>query len=115
MSNDSTPTAIKLDVAGNVARITWADGHESTFAGSYLRHVCPCAACCGHSPGEKEPPPWAQVQDVRVTHVEAVGTYALRFSLSDGHESGIYTYDFLRRSCPSERPGVDEVGRPLGV
>jgi len=111
--SSAVPTAIRLDVKANVMRVTWADGHQSAFAGAYLRYLCPCAACRGHSPGEKEPPSWQEVQDVRVTNVEPVGTYALRLTLSDGHDSGIYSYALLRASCPSERPGVDDVGRPL--
>ena len=94
------PTAIKLDVAANLLQVTWADGHESRYSGGYLRHACPCAECCGHVPGEKEPPPWEQVKDVRVSNVEPVGTYALRFTLSDGHSTGLYTYVFLRSICP---------------
>ena len=111
----AVPTAIRLDVAANVMRVTWADGHESAYAGSYLRHFCPCAACRGHSPGEKEPPTWQQVEGVRVTNVEAVGSYALRLTLSDGHDSGIYSFALLRESCPGERPDLDDTGRPLGA
>ncbi len=113
--SSAVPTAIRLDVAANVMHVTWGDGRTSAYAGSYLRHICPCAACRGHSPGEKEPPSWKQVEGVRVTNVEAVGTYALRLTLSDGHDSGIYSFDALRAACPSERPDVDDVGRPTGV
>ena len=108
----ATPTAINLDVAENVLSVTWEDGHVSRYGGPYLRHICPCASCCGHVPGEKDPPPWSQVKDVRVTHVEAVGTYAIRLTLSDGHSTGIYSYDVLRARCPSSRDDVDETGRP---
>lgn len=106
------PTAVKLDVAANVLQITWSDGHVSRYAGGYLRFICPCAACRGHSPGEVEPPPWTQVKDVRITHVEPVGTYALAFTASDGHSSGIYSYSFLREHCPSTREDLDDLGHP---
>ncbi len=109
-----TPSAIHLDVKGNLLTVTWADGHVSRYLGPYLRHICPCADCRGHAPGEKEPPGWATVRDVKVTHVEAVGTYALQFTLSDGHTTGIYTYDWLRQECPTTREDVDEVGVPTG-
>ena len=102
------PTTINLDVASNLLEVTWGDGLVSHYNGGYLRHACPCADCRGHAPGEKEPPPWEQCKDVRVMHVEAVGTYALRFDLSDGHSTGIYTYDFLREVSPQE----GETGRP---
>lgn len=100
---NAQPKAITLDVATSMLEVTWGDEHVSRYNGAYLRHACPCADCRGHSPGEKEPPPWEQVKDVRVTHVEAVGTYALRFTLSDGHSTGIYTYDYLRGICPTGR------------
>ena len=111
-NRSSTPTAVKLNVADNVLQITWDDAHVSRFDGGYLRFICPCAACRGHSPGEVEPPPWDQVKDVKITNVQPVGTYALSFAVSDAHGLGIYTYSFLREQCPSSRQGVDDVGRP---
>lgn len=117
MTNSSVnqpPTAIRLDVKANLLSLTWADGHESTYGGPYLRHMCPCAECRGHAPGEKEPPSWQAVRDVKVTHAAAVGTYALQFTLSDGHTTGIYSYGWLRESCPSTREDCDASGRPTG-
>ncbi len=110
---NSDPTAIRLDVAENRLAITWADGHESTYDGAYLRYTCPCALCRGHSPGEIEPPSWVSVKDVRVTHTEGVGSYALGFTFTDDHGSGVYSFEHLREVCPANRPGVDATGRPL--
>ncbi len=93
------PTAVKLDVAANALTITWADGHVSHHDGAHLRQVCPCASCRGHSPGERPPPTWEQVKDVRLTGVRPVGSYALHLDLSDGHDSGIYTWAFLREDA----------------
>lgn len=93
-----TPTKIRLDVAANQVFITWEDGHTSLYTGGWLRFICPCAECRGHAPGEVPPPSWERCKDVRATHVSAVGSYALRFTLSDGHDSGIYAYDTLRRN-----------------
>lgn len=107
-----TPVAIRLDVRENLLEIEWIDGHVSRYDGGYLRWICPCAACTGHVPGEVPPLPWNSVRSVRVTHLEPVGTYALRLTLSDGHATGIYSYSDLRRRCPSAVPGVDERGRP---
>jgi DUF971 family protein len=106
------PVAIRLDVRGNRLEIDWSDGHKSKYDGGYLRFLCPCAGCRGHGPGEVPEPGWAQCKDVRVTNVEAVGGYALRLTLSDGHATGIYSYDLLRAFCPSTRVGVDDLGRP---
>ncbi len=76
--------------------ITWADGHESAYEGGLLRFICPCALCRGHAPGEVDPPAWEACKDVRVSHAAPVGQYALRFTMSDGHETGIFMYDLLR-------------------
>lgn len=111
MSSD--PVAIRLDLAENRLEIDWSDGHQSRFDAAYLRWTCPCARCRGHAPGEVEPPTWAAVKDVTVSHAEAVGTYALRFTFSDGHDTGIYAFDWLRQQCPRLRDDVDDTGRPL--
>jgi DUF971 family protein len=112
---DATPTAVNLDVGANLLTITWGDGHVSRYGGFYLRHLCPCAACRGHAPGEKPPPAWQEVKDVRVLGARAVGAYALQFDFSDGHATGIYAWTWLRDQCPSERADVDDVGRPTGA
>jgi DUF971 family protein len=108
----TSPTAIRLNLPGNLLHVTWEDGHESTFDGGYVRFVCPCAGCRGHGPGQVPEPLWSDCKDVRMQHVEAVGAYALKFALSDGHATGIYSYDLLRKSCPSEIEGLDAAGRP---
>jgi DUF971 family protein len=105
-------TAVTLDVRENLLTIAWADGTKCLYDGGYLRYLCPCAGCRGHAPGDVEPPPWEACRDVRVTNAEAVGGYAVRFTFSDRHETGIYTWEWLREICPAEREGVDERGRP---
>lgn len=113
MSADATPTRIQLDLPTNRLTMAWADGHESTYDGGYLRYICPCARCRGHSPGEVEPPTWTACRDVRVQNASAVGSYALRLDFTDAHDTGIYSFDWLRENCPSERDDVDETGHPL--
>ena len=108
----STPRAVRLDVAQDLLEITWADDHVSTYCGAFLRWICPCADCRGHYKGQKSDLAWSAVAHVAVRHVEAVGTYALRFDLSDTHDSGIYSYTLLRERCPSTRDDLDHRGRP---
>ena len=110
---NTDPTAIKFDPEKNLLEITWADGHVSRYAGAYLRLVCPCALCQGHSPGEVEPPAWEDVKDVTVANAAGAGTYALKLTFSDGHDTGIYAFQTLREACPSTRDDLDEVGRPV--
>lgn len=107
------PTSVRVDLDANRVVITWRDGHESRYTGAYLRWTCPCAACRGHAPGQVEPPRFEDVRQVRLLGAGAVGSYALRFDFSDGHDSGIFSYEHLRRSCPTTRDDLDEAGEPL--
>ncbi len=100
---------------GSVA-ITWAGGHSSVYARPYLRSKCPCASCRGtHGPAttlaEPEKPRFAirtgpkpPPVDVamKITGVEPVGHYAIRFTWGDEHNTGLYSYRYLRSICPCE-------------
>ena len=79
-------------------RLTWSDGHSADFDYDYVRGYCPCAACQGHGAPKAvyHPPP----KPVKVWSVEQVGNYAIGIAFSDGHNTGIYHFDFLRRICP---------------
>ncbi|MCB1214199.1 MAG: DUF971 domain-containing protein [Deltaproteobacteria bacterium] len=74
-------------------RLHWQDGKSTDFSGTFLRKRCPCAVCrptAGH--GEPKPIPNLNYQ-IKAAH--PVGWYALQFVFSDGHDTGIYTYDYL--------------------
>ncbi len=84
--------------------ITWQDGHHSEYGLQYLRDHCPCAMC-----GKVEKVPLAAEPSnplpmfkprARILDVEPVGRYAMRFFWSDGHSTGIYSYEHLRQICP---------------
>jgi DUF971 family protein len=92
------PTEVQL-IGGEVA-IRWNDGAESFLAQEFLRRACPCAACGG------EPDVLGRVLRPEVNHTRAsfelrgwdfVGGYALQPSWGDGHRTGIYSYQYLRR------------------
>ena len=77
--------------------VTWNDGHRSTFPVRTLRLACPCAACVNEWTGERTLRP-AQVPDnVRPLRLFSVGRYAIGVHWSDGHTTGIYGHDYLRR------------------
>ena len=99
------PLAIRLDLQQNLLEVDWQDGVTSRYDGGYLRFVCPCAGCRGHGPGQVPEPLWKDCKAVRMTGAEAVGTYAIRLGLSDGHASGIYSFDFLREHDPGPDAG----------
>jgi DUF971 family protein len=72
--------------------IEWPDGHQTVLSGEFLRAECPCAACRDRPAGFAPPP-------AAIVHFQPVGRYALRLTWSDGHNTGIYPYRFLRESC----------------
>jgi DUF971 family protein len=95
-----------IDVAtfpnGEIA-IAWEDGHESIFGGHELRCACPCASCVDEMSGVKTLRDETVPQDVRATKIDPVGHYAISVKWSDGHNTGIYSFETLRRICPCEK------------
>jgi len=93
------PTTLQID---------WDDGHVSLYELKYLRRSCPCASCREArnaqpanplrilSPGE------VIAANIDVTQAEVVGRYAISFLWNDGHNTGIYSFDFLRQLCQCE-------------
>ena len=93
-------------------KIDWKDGHHSEYGTTYLRDKCPCASCTGaHGTPPREPEadkplannPFQMFKPaLKMLSVEEVGSYAIRINWSDGHSSGIYSYDHFRNICPCE-------------
>jgi DUF971 family protein len=81
-------------------RIVWKDGHRTEFEPRYLRLHCPCAACVEEMTGRALLDPATVAADVYPLGIRYVGRYALQFDWSDGHRTGIYPFDQLRRMCP---------------
>ena len=105
-----TPAKVRVKkTEGTGVEIDWKDGHRSVWDFKWLRDACPCATCHeareaeGRKPGEPKPKPKSTFPlyepPVRPVEVTPVGRYALRFKWSDGHESGIYSWDYFRRVC----------------
>ena len=86
-------------VEDDALRITWQDDHVSLYSFRYLRQNCPCAMCRDEWSGKSILDPAAVPEDVRSTRAELVGNYALSFAFSDGHGTGIYSFENLRRLC----------------
>ena len=76
--------------------IAWRDGHTSSFDVVDLRRACRCAACVDEWTGRQLLDPGKVSDDVRPVSIEPTGNYAIHIAWSDGHTSGIYTFDFLR-------------------
>lgn len=87
-------------------KIDWKDGRTSEYGLRYLRHHCPCAVCTGAHGTPPEAPPiepspfQMYAAPLRIVSVEPVGAYAIRILWSDGHASGIYSYEHLRKISP---------------
>jgi DUF971 family protein len=81
-------------------RVRWRDGHTSEFDPRFLRLRCPCAGCVEEMTGRPLLRPETVPADVYPLAIRYVGRYALQFDWSDGHRTGIYPFDQLRRICP---------------
>ncbi len=105
-----TPAKVRVHKSeGTGVEIDWRDGHRSAWTFAWLRDACPCATCHEEREAEGRPPGVAKAKPAtllplyeppaRPVEVTPVGKYALRFEWSDGHESGIYSWEYLRKMC----------------
>lgn len=76
--------------------ITWSDGRKDQFDVVKLRRSCPCASCIDEWTREQRLKPEDVPDTVRPLKIESVGAYALKIHFSDGHATGIYTFQMLR-------------------
>jgi DUF971 family protein len=97
-SLNATPTNVQL--IGDEVAIAWSDGAETYYGGERLRAASPSADNQGERDifgtqyGGRGP---RSFPGVRVVGWEKVGNYAIRFDFSDGHRTGLYTFDYLRK------------------
>jgi len=91
------PTDIKLKRAEGVLEITWGDVAPRRYGAKQLRCHCGCAGCVDERTGVRTLDVGSVLDDIGITHIELVGNYALKLSFSDGHDTGIYTWDRLDR------------------
>jgi DUF971 family protein len=105
MASSHHPAALTVERAAKLLRVTWQDGHQSRYALRWLRAHCPCATCREERRAaaletdllklSTAPPPSTEIMGA-----ELVGNYAVRFTWTDGHDAGIFTFAALRASCP---------------
>jgi DUF971 family protein len=103
--NQPVPTSVtRRDVEPGrppAIEITWSDGRVTRYSPRLLRDACPCATCRERRATPPAPPllPVLAPEETRplaVTGMRPVGQYAYGISFSDGHDSGIYTLEYLR-------------------
>ncbi len=87
------PTEIKLHQKSRLLEISFADGQRFELAYEFLRVLSPSAEVRGHGPGQERLQ--AGKQAVEIERVEPVGNYAIKLVFSDGHDSGLYSWDCL--------------------
>jgi DUF971 family protein len=87
------PTEIKLHQASRILEFAFADGRHFRLPYEFLRVHSPSAEVRGHGPGQETLQPGKR--DVTIASVEPVGHYALRPTFSDGHATGIYSWEYL--------------------
>ena len=91
------PVPLEIDRSPETeVRIAWADGHRSVFPARSLRLLCPCAECVEETTGRRILDPRTVPEDVRALAASLVGRYAVEIDWSDGHSTGIYTWEYLR-------------------
>ena len=88
----SQPTGVKAPHGAKDLEISWADGHRSKLPHEILRGYCPCAGCQGHS-GIIQ---FQEGGNTDLRNIEQVGNYALGLGWGDNHDSGIYSFRYLR-------------------
>ncbi|MEZ5528388.1 MAG: DUF971 domain-containing protein [Porticoccaceae bacterium] len=88
-----TPSKIRLHREDGSLTLEYADGQSFTLSGEYLRVHSPSAEVRGHGKGQE----LLQFgkKNVRITAAKSAGNYALQLTFSDGHDSGIFSWDYL--------------------
>ena len=100
---DIYPTRLER-IGDHELLIEWSDGQRRQYRLAELRQHCPCATCREQHGGtaEKPPPPLlpvltlAEARPLTIAAMRPVGSYAYSIAFSDGHDTGIYTFELLR-------------------
>jgi len=90
------PTRI-IEESDRELSVRWSDEVETNYTAASLRRVCPCASCVNEWTGEKILRDESIPDDLTFLQTSIVGRYALSFVFSDKHDTGIYTFVYLRK------------------
>jgi ATP-binding protein involved in chromosome partitioning len=92
------PRDLRVGAQGEMM-LTWPDNHQSLYTPYHLRVNCGCAACVHEDTGQRMMDPKNVPLDIRFERANPVGRYGLALAFSDGHSTGIYTFENLRALC----------------
>ncbi|MCP5347292.1 MAG: DUF971 domain-containing protein [Gammaproteobacteria bacterium] len=101
MSNDSVPSDIRLHRKSGLLELVYPDGNRYELCAEYLRVYSPSAEVRGHGPGQEVLQ--TGKKQVRITGLIPTGNYALRLVFDDRHDSGIYSWDYLRELAEQQQ------------
>ncbi len=97
LAGDPTrPVQIAPTPDGHALAIHWGDGEQAVYLPRDLRLACPCAGCIDEMTGRPILQPGSVPETIFPVRIQHVGRYALQFFWSDGHDTGLYTYRYLR-------------------
>lgn len=86
-----------IEESDSAISIRWSDERETEYRAAELRRSCPCAGCINEWTGEKMLDAASISDDISFKHISIVGRYALNFHFSDGHDTGIFSFAYLRQ------------------
>jgi len=111
MDQSPIPSGIELHRQSKTLELRYANGENHTLSCEYLRVYSPSAEVRGHGPGQET----LQVGkiNVTITDIKPVGNYALQLVFSDGHDTGIYSWTYLRELCAQQSEYWDDYLRRL--
>jgi DUF971 family protein len=89
------PTELRLNASRDALTVAFDDGASFALAAEYLRVESPSAEVRGHGPGQKVIITGAD--DVKIDRLEPIGNYAVRIIFDDGHDTGLYSWDYLHK------------------
>lgn len=96
------PKNLKALTAVRVLELEWETDHLARYPFRALRLACPCARCVHELTGSALLDPESVPADITIVDMQLVGNYAAKFLWSDGHDTGIYTWQRLLELCPCE-------------
>jgi ATP-binding protein involved in chromosome partitioning len=94
----SAPQIVSIDPneKAKMAKIIWSDGVQSLISFKDFRYLCPCAVCVDEHTGERKIKRESVNDDVHPLNIRTVGNYAVQVKWSDSHDTGIYSFEYLR-------------------
>jgi DUF971 family protein len=99
------PSNIRAHQADQILELVWADDRFDRLPYRYLRGECPCATCRDEWTGDRILDPSTIRSDLKLEGMEPIGSYAVRLVWNDGHSSGLFSWENLRRLAEEAPPG----------